>query len=378
MESTTTDLDWKDPNIPYYVLPQNVGTLDVVLKGLSPDTRKVQGTVKWFVRRNPDDYLNTEKPQISAKNSRHIGVTTNAEGSFNIIAFLDLNKSGDWQSNWESNDESVIGVLNIVLIKCTVEGNTDIIYSDSKHFEVFPAEEADIVVFESGKDGFKPILLGGGKLGSPPSVRVRLEGGGADGQIGLDNIVLGNNKLRLGWIGNISRLNLVATYAQEQTKTRRIIPNTPVPLLDTYRDGAGTGGDTAFRFFSTDELFAQQPVRGQTRLVFAGDKPAVPFPYFFPKTHDTVTAMSGTIVFKEFLAVFSEYFPRSYSALGFVEWTLSYKCIKKLAADAWDSTGCSVKADSILTVSGFPKTAADAGMQTKSPVAASKMEVVPP
>ena len=336
--SSSKSLDFGDN--PPAVIPRKAGVFNLQIDGLQPNTPETRARIKWSVRRNPNDVLTGSNPVLTVDPSDPLkaSLTTDAQGSFNIIVYCDPTGSGNWQSG------KVLVVFNLVIVAATVQQSS--VSPDSSHFSV---EDDSVVAFRSGIAGNPPTPA------ISFSARVLLQGGGSDAKLGL-------NAVSLGWIGNALDDGFTAYYPSNCTLTMRLKPPAMYPIVDSI-DG-GSGGSTPFRGSSKSTPVTPPPANGLAFDVTALDLPVEGCQRNYPNTQNHVNSTDGTTRFTDFLSCFSSDFNKSYSILGKVNWSVLWKFIYNTA---WQNNGSTVNGPTAVTVTGFPLSATDAGAVVLGP-----------
>jgi hypothetical protein len=365
-QSSSKSLDF-DENVPF-VIPEKTGTFDLQVNGFRPNTDTARSHVKWRVRRNPKDVLTGGIPKLTPNPDDPLRATlaTNAHGSFSIILFCDSTGSGKW------DERNTLLVLNLVIVTATVQNNINTIITQGGGFywAAFlgpPAQD----VFYSNATGVPCILFGSNVL---QQIQVLTLGGSADATLGLE-------KITLGWVGKLTRVNWTAHYPSRRIQTWRVNPVLGrLPVLDSARPSAGQGGVLAFRASSNDIIMSPPPLEGALHYVFAIDRPVVPFSSYlegFPGEHSY--GVTGGLGFKEdHLASYSSDFPHSYNAIGSVEWSCNFKFAYVAATGVFKNIGSTVQGPTSVTTSGFPLSATDAKMVTVPPASPACLQRIPP
>ena len=361
--SVSQSLDFTDN--PPIVVPKNIGTLNLEVEGLSPNTTDTRARVKWCVQRNPDDILTGPDPVLSVTSSDPPQATlgTDTQGSFNVIVFCDPNGSDDYTQG------KILVVLNVAIVLVSLLNNVNSLAPTSSNFGV--VETTTRYIFYTGA-GLKPgpaISFGAGTF------QVLVQGGGDDAMLGAD-------KITVGWLGNVTSHNPKALYPPTVTGgdyESWIVggsPPLPPPYLDTDRDDPGTGGSTAFRSSSQYTPVPDAPPPGITATVTATDSPHFYFDILFPDTSNHGTSVGGGVAYKDFLSCFSSDFLNAYSALGMVVWSFTYAFTWNAATSTWDVGSSCVSGPTAIVDSGFPMSAAAAGAAVVPPTIQSVKQFV--
>lgn len=325
------------------VVTQDAGRLTVTAQGLNVPN----APIRWQVDRNPDDTVAAGVPDLSAHMGVQITVTPNVPGNFRLICYLDA----DGNNTFETGEELV--VLRMAIVRATIQPGTHTI-STAVAFAGAASEVRTTTAMAIQADFL-------------------LEGGGADRLLGVDRVVLGD-------VGNLLNDTFVVSYPGVPNGTESEDPDFqtnpaagfPAPMVDTSRVPAHgsepTGADTPFRLRSMDTAIGAGPGgSGQIRRVTVHDAPGFGWDLNHPTTANPWATTAGGNVFREFLVVFSQTFPRNYVALASGDWTVT--AVGNNVSDVWNDTGSAVTiqgaaaASAALTVAGFPQTGDAAGVQ---------------
>ncbi len=286
---------------------------------------------------------------------------TDAQGSFNVIAYCDPTGSNSWENG------KILIVYNIVMVLATVRNNTNSVQSTSNNFSV--QSNLGGYEFYTGTSQNPPIRFGTG------SFEVLFEGGGANAKIGLLNqFGILDDKVLPGWLGNVVSISAKALYANGKYEYATVVPGTippqsptsGLPLLDTV--AAGTGGESSFRATSLWTLKEPVPSRGLLYAVSAKDAPIIGFDKGFPTDVDKlIVSVSGGMGFKDYITYFSKDFDKSFTVIGKVEWSFTYAYSYNSQNSSWTNNGSTVTAPTAADLTGFPLSAASAGAITLGP-----------
>ena len=148
--------------------------------------------------------------------------------------------------------------------------------------------------------------------------RIVLEGGGSNRRIGVSQMTLGN-------IGNLTALSATVNYSTSGTWTETTGTGGALPMVDTANVSAGqepTGGDTPFRGSSIFSS-SNNGSNGKIITVISDDNPGFgPWKIVHPTNSHTWATTQGGYDFREFVAGFSNSFPKYYVAFVLGDWTL--------------------------------------------------------
>ena len=352
-----------EQNQPFSV-PKQVGDFYLELLGLNPNTPETKARIKWEIRRNPKDVLTGSNPSLNVDQADPTKATmgTDAQGSFNVIAYCDPTGAGGYQNG------KILAVFNIVMVLATVRNNTNSIISTSSNFSVIPTGGG--YLFDTGPGTNYAIRFGAGTF------EVLLEGGGEDAKLGVFSAARG---VFPGWLGNVTSISAKARYQNGKYAYKTIVPSPPtppptpppsptggLPLLDTQR--AGQGGELSYRKTSNYDFVTPMPSRGYLYTVTAKDSPGLEFQVGFHTDVDKlITQVSGGMHFVDYFCAFGQDYYQSFSVIGKVVWSFEYKYLYNFQNSTWVNTGSTVTSPTELTVSGFPISAAAAGAVTLGP-----------
>jgi PKD repeat protein len=313
------------------VVPKNAGVLRVELTGLDPTIDKRD--VKWDLERNaldvakagPGDEMDDQLLH-PVEDSLKCLLDTKTQGSFNLIAYTDLNHN----SKFDDDGRELIRVLHVAIVNCTIDTSTSLgspqTVSNPKAFTGAsgPAGLDGIPQVgvttrlgpkpPDGTPGGKGIdagMFNRGLVGF--DAFVYMIGGGKDGKLGL-------GKITLGWVQDLITPVFMAFYfGANATMHLEPIKGAPLlPWLDTVRPGAGTGGATAFTRTSTQRPKTDLEARGEVDEVLSMDA----VEWLFPAKHNGADWNFAMAIwqFVNNLTAFSSDFPRNYTLLGKVPW----------------------------------------------------------
>jgi hypothetical protein len=270
-----------------------------------------------------------------------IDVTPNIAGNFRLIGYCDADKNGMYDAGEE------LRVLRMGIIQSTVQPG---------HFIKTAAT-------------FNAYTPGAGFRGVATNNTMNLqadfllEGGGADGKIGLDQVTLGN-------IGNALSDTFVINYPipmppppppRNVAGTGTEVIGATAPAVDSVnvpKGGSASGGSNPFRGNSNSSFLMDGLAAGSIYRVTSLDTPAFTWRENHPTTMNPWGTTTGANAFREWIVAYTAKFPRNYMALARGEWTVT--ALGSTTAGVWTDTGSSVTipgavmGSAPLVVMGYP------------------------
>ena len=348
---------------PPFVVPQNVGTLNLQLEGFEPNP---PDSIQWLVYRNPPDQpLQGPVPErtINPDDRHQATVATdgaNTQGSFNIIAYSAPSPQDTLN---DIVKDGIIVVINLVIVKITATGKGD----------------TSLAQFFATSDVLSTQLGSGNQLNPAISffAGVTLNGGGADGRTGLDKIPeeIDGKDGALGWIGNGAGDSFTVTYPQQKFGIEVLTdPPKTFPILDCSRQPAGKGAASCFRINSKSKQIGTPP-GGLTFKVTAYDNPGTARFRNSGPTGDGEST-DGTNDFFDYLGCYSTDFPNSYTIAGLISWSADF--IFHYDGTSWADNGSKMLGGGDLNITTYPKSAAAANAIVVPPTFFDSAEIVYP
>jgi len=255
-------------------------------------------------------------------------LSLDAVGSFSVVHFDDKDADGKF------DDEKEPGCyLNVIVVRVQLSSKQTVkTETRASQQSATPTAQAGTILLDGKRSTelFRVIRIRNGgttlnTVGILMQAQVDIIGGGKGGRRGVDRVVL-------GWLNNLLRLNIQGTYAGKKLVVARMSEvdidpsrtdfsitdaylkqfpairppvNAATPLLDTTRDDPGTGGSTIFlkNTFETDK---NDLTLGQQRKVFAVDSPNVFLPLRHPKfTGNRLEVITYELDFQAWLVAFA-------------------------------------------------------------------------
>ncbi|HEV2881014.1 MAG TPA: OmpA family protein [Pyrinomonadaceae bacterium] len=257
--------------------------------------------IRWQAIRNPADHASLGNaaavPTVTpnAVTANLATLNANARGSFRVRAFIDTNGN----NTFEAGEPSL--PLNLVLADATVVADNSAAHNAGVISATLNAAGLSIVngVFPNVPLSPADLLTAGMAM----ELIADVTGGGADGLLGLNQVFSGVvNMVRVRDVHGFYRDNTVVpptdhnlTFVASSNAGSAtgnfggrpmFVPGDPpmvlhiLPLLDSGRPGAGTGGDTALLSRSGPHVAAARPV-GQRWTIRCVDSPS----FGFQRTH---------------------------------------------------------------------------------------------
>lgn len=167
------------------------------------------------VVRDPTDHAvgvggENDLPTITATGATTATLKTNAKGSFQVLAFLDSNQNGKWNSTEKGL------TLYVIMVRANATNGAD----DDKS-EAFPANTKPAFFPNAANPKIFTVQTGDFDLNNPNKSgivldgKVTLIGGGPDGRRGLDRVFF-------AWANNITSFSEVGAYPKPNTPDRTV------------------------------------------------------------------------------------------------------------------------------------------------------------
>jgi hypothetical protein len=366
-----------------------------VLKGcgdmkLKATARPVAVPLTWLAQRAADDTGLTGLPSNSAGASdKERILKTDATGSFNMMAFVDANGSG----NRDPENDGL--TLNVSMVNIEI-------MSGAASNQIF----ARNTLFNDNRSSGANLIVDSGTLGVPATnslytdalftqhamgikVTVKLTGGGADQRRGTASA-------GVGFIQDFRADNFTGTYADGKTVKEVfdssappptfILPGaTPTLLAFPVRDHRGTAsnGSNTFINSSSDADTSNIAAGGQQRIVRVLDSPAIVLPMRHPVvtppavTGAALASISGSNDFTLFLVAFSNDFDQNFTVFAKADWSATYGSFTggPPPAAGWTNTGAAITAGAAMDTSGMPQTGEASGMERCPPGATDNLKL---
>ena len=275
--------------------------------------------LKWKIDRDTTDTVGTGVPALNTQVGGQLLLTPDKAGNFRLICYFDANTN----NNYDTGEE--LKVLRLVIVRTSISSDDCTIDSPMVNFQGdFPNPT------EFGVTSGIPMSI---------NCEVLIEGGGSNKRIGVSKIHFAN-------IGN-----LVANTAKVNYKLSGIATENPngtlpvaLPMVDTNQVTQGnspTGGDTAKRGNSS-ETSSNASGGGQTKFITSDDIPGFgPYKLIHPTTNKVWATTLGGYDFREFIAGYSDTFPRNYVVVAKANWTVRYLGSRNKTGD-WVDNGSTV------------------------------------
>lgn len=306
-------------------------------------------TITWQSERAADDKGLTGLPTDSAgSDDKHHTFKTDATGSFNLMAFVDANGSG------QRDPENDGLTFNVVMVELTVPagaGNNTIVTNPSYHVKATPGF---LLVHSATSNGQGP----GSSYTDAEftkhliamKVTVKLTGGGTDGVAGVTgDQTRGTEKITLGYIQQTTADSITGTYADGKTLKEKIFASPPPPdpvmagtpaeLAFPVRDHAGTANNGSGTFINSSSDNDSSPIAsgGLQKVVRVVDSPAIGLNLAHPVSGSALASISGSNDFADFLVGFSSDFDQNFAVLATASWSTTYGTFA--AGTGWTNAG---------------------------------------
>ncbi len=332
-------------------IPKKAGTFDLDVIGLNPDTTDTRKLIKFETtpKRNPQDVLAGNPPVLTpnATDSLKATLGTDAQGSFNVVAYCDVNKNGSRDPGEQFK------ILNVAIVRITLQQppNQKTITTANKKLVVTPIKAGTIDALSVDVDPADQVAI---FYDSP----VLLEGGGSDKLIGVDHVTVGA-------IGSLTNDTRSVTYDNASLFRFKYDPS--LPLLDTGHLNPELGGTNAFRLSSIELNRRTATTGGKIEDLHASDTPNFQFFKFFRQDQSPQALFTkGRLDFRDAAAAFSSDFPHSYTIQGILHWIMTFEL--EFKNGKWKDKKSEVKSDTdTIDTTGFPSSASDAGIITIPP-----------
>jgi hypothetical protein len=317
-------------------------SITIKAEGISPANAGSQ--LRWKIDRNPADTVATGTPSLSTQTGPQLTLTPTTAGSFRLICYVDKNSNGSYDEGEE------LRVLLFAIIRANVNTEECFISSVQVGFQW------SVVENEFQISSGMPMAI---------TCEVIVEGGGSNRRVGTTAVHFGN-------IGNLTSDSARVNYSTSGIATEN--PGGPLPMIDTGRIKAGnqpTGGDTAFRG-NSNETSGNAPGGGRSINITSDDSPGFGlFKINHPNTSNVWASTQGGFDFTEFIAGYTNTFPRTYVVVAKATWTIRY-IGNRTTGGTWMNNGSGVTfqgstqspANLTSTVSGgSPQIGNSAGIQ---------------
>jgi hypothetical protein len=326
------------------VVLQGAGTITVSADVVQPLTP----TIHWEIDQNPADTVGTGTPTLGATTGNTTTITPNAPGNFRLIAYLDLNNNGSFDSGEQ------LKVLRLAIVEATVQNGT--------------ASLTTTTAFAGGVNSVTTAGASGNVHAMDIGASILLQGGGADQSIGTNQIVIGN-------VGNLLSDTFQITYPgqlppadprngvgkEDPDGQINPAPGFPAPMVDTSRGDNPNGGSAPFRSRSNSTVLASP--NGQLIQLTSYDAPAFGWAGVHPTTGNPWATTSGVNAFREFIVGYSQTFPQNYMSYAHGDWTVTATGTSN--GGTWQSNGATVTTPGPITVS--TQTGSRSGVQVRGP-----------
>ena len=308
---------------------------------LKATTSPADSLVTWEVKPNHNKH---SPPALTVKAKNKAVLETNETGSFSVIATAGTSKV----------------VWNVVFVSVEVDTASTVRVGRSNYTPILDAAgnptqgSVSSGVFQKGQDTFEA------------TVTVRLVGGGDDGKLGI-------NKVMLRVLQNGVTDTLSGHYAPPP-------PNSVVhervrggfPCVDSNGPpGGGAGGDAAEPTITVASSVSVTPVGGPKRKVWTGDSPAGGFPMARsnPANGGRLVSITGINGFKTAIASISLDAPREYMVHADIHWQAHFDGTIN-AAGIWVKHGAHTVVDrryKLISARTGGQDACDAGYEIYEP-----------
>ena len=328
--------------------------------------------LSWDVERASDDAASLTGLPTHTKDGSDTKrkLSTDATGSFHVIAFVDCNKN----SKRDPNEGAIILNVNIVNIEIIAGGANNKILTRNTLFSNTRSDANDLVIDSGTFKGYSvnTAYTDAEFLLHPLGMKVtmKLTGGGS-------NQLRGTDKIGLGYIQSTTADSVKGTYSDNRTVKEVIVQNvgiadpiksgTPTMLAFPVRDtrGAANSGTGVFINSSTDVEKSNLAKGGQKRVARFIDPPAIVIPMKHPVTNSNLKSISGSNDFEVFLSAYSSDFDENYTAIATETWSITYGTYT--AAHGWKKTGAAVTAPASMSAYSPLKKGEDTNMERCPP-----------
>jgi hypothetical protein len=274
----------------------NSNDLMVVFKASNSISIQAQGVypansvLKWKLDRDPSDpttttiNFDTGLPTLSTSTGQVITITPNKVGNFRLICYFDANDSGSYDSGEE------LRVLKFVIVRIFISDTTQCRFENNNVFS------------EWGLPGTVAIKNNDVNI----QCDVYLEGGGSVANLGLD-------KIKLGIVSNMiqdnGQINYVTGDCHVNSTGILLYPNS----------------NNAFQQTSAAASINLPEGYGQVSRITAKEEPSTSiYDAMHPNNQSIWESVSGGYSIYEFVAAYSEVFPRHYVVMAKGDWQISF------------------------------------------------------
>ena len=309
------------------VILQNCGTNTLTAAGLLPAS--ATNRVRWQIDKDPTDGVVAGMPGLAPLTGGKTVLTPSAPGNFRVIAYCDCNNNNTWDPGEE------LRILRLVIVRITIQTNHSI----------------------TAANNFNP---GVNSVSTMNAMTIRadflLEGGGANGRLGVDaRVVLGNVGTCVGDTFTINYPvpvpapappgNVAGTGTEDPDGQLNPAPGFTNPMLDSVNvlhGATATGGTSPFRGNSVPTVLGNGPGGiGELRRVNSLDSPGFGWRGIHPTTKNPWGSTQGANLFREWMVAFSTDFTRNYVVMGGSDWTVTVTGTSN-AGGTWVSNGATV------------------------------------
>ena len=332
---------------------EGAGEIEMQLRGVP---NKFKNAMAWEVQRNQADTVGSGSLAVTPNpgNSFKTKIDTDIPGSFDVIAYFDVDGDGSFSASEK------VSSTNMAVVRVSIESSQ--IQTDPQFFVEDPNINPAFGLFQVFSH---PITGAGGSISF--SADLLLEGGGADKTLGTTSVFP-------GWIGTGRGTTRKVFYAGGGSLTESLSGNPP--FLDSARPNAGSGGTNGFRASSARSSPVNHPSGGVTVTITAIDEPNLVVQDTLPlSSSNGVIRTEGELQFIDYVAAYSLIQPKSYGIYGSTSWQAVYNATRN--NQSWDTSATSIiTSGATVSTSGFPKTATEASAPTTAPTFSEALQTI--